>query len=274
MVPDFGYIGVTTGFGRTVAWQFVAGRDFADQFHTDSAGVVLNEAAVKYMGLKNPIGQRIKVGKSDLAVVGVVRDMVMGSPYEPAKETIFKLGPGPFDYVDLRINPAANAHDAMRVLEAVYKTYSPSVPFACKFTNDEYARKFANEERVGRLAAIFASLAIFISCLGLFGMASFMAGQRVREIGVRKILGASVANLWALLSKDFLLLVGISLLIALPLGRYFMNNWLMHYAYRSTMPWWIFAAAAIGALLITVLTVSWQGIRAARKNPVEALRTE
>jgi len=274
MNPDFGYLIVTTGFGRTVGWQVTAGRDFADEFHTDSAGVILNEAAVKYMNLKNPIGQRIKVGKFDLDVVGVVGDMVMGSPYEPMKQTIFRLGPGPFDYVDLRIHPKANAHDALRTLEAACKTYSPAVPFSCKFANDEYARKFANEERVGRLAAIFASLAIFISCLGLFGMTSFMAGQRVREIGVRKILGASVTNLWALLSEDFLLLVGISLLIALPLGRYLMSNWLMHYTYRSTMPWWIFAAAAIGALAITLLTVSWQGIRAARKNPVEALRTE
>ena len=274
MSPDFGFIGVTTGFGRTVGWQFTAGRDFADRFHTDSAGLVLNEAAVKYMGLKDPVGQRIKVGKFDLTVVGVVRDMVMASPYEPAKQTLFRLGPGPFDYVNLRIHPKANAHDALRVLEAACKTYSPAVPFSCKFTNDEYARKFANEERIGRLAGIFASLAVFISCLGLFGMASFMAGQRVREIGVRKVLGASVTNLWVLLSKDFLLLVTISLFIAIPLGRYFMSNWLMHYQYRSPMPWWIFAAAAAGALTITLLTVSWQGIRAARKNPVEALRTE
>jgi len=274
MIPEFGFIGVTNGFGRTVGWQFTEGRDFADRFHTDSAGLVLNEAAVKYMALKNPVGQRIKVGRRDLTVVGVARDMVMGSPYEPAKQTIFMLGPGPFDYVNVRINPAANAHDALRALEAACKTYSPAVPFSCKFASDEFARKFANEERVGRLAGIFASLAIFISCLGLFGMASFMAGQRVREIGVRKVLGASVANLWILLSKDFLLLVSISLVIALPLGRYFMSHWLMHYQYRSTMPWYIFAAAAAAALLITLLTVSWQGIRAARKNPVEALRTE
>jgi predicted lysophospholipase L1 biosynthesis ABC-type transport system permease subunit len=274
MTPDFGYIGVTTGFGRTVDWQVIAGRDFATRFHTDSAGVVLNEAAVKYMNLKDPVGQRIKVGKWDLNIVGVVKDMVMGSPYEPMKQTIFRLGPGPFDYVDIRIAPAANPHDALRVLETVCKTYSPAVPFSCKFTNDEYARKFTNEERVGRLAAVFAGLAIFISCLGLFGMASFMAEQRVREIGIRKVMGATVADLWALLNKDFMLLITISLLIAIPLARYFMSNWLTHFQYRSNMPWWIFASAAAGALLITLLTISWQGIRAARKNPVEALRTE
>jgi hypothetical protein len=274
MNVDFGSIGVTTGFGRTVGWQFIEGRDFAGEFHTDSSGVVLNEAAVKYMGLKDPIGKRIKAGRFDLTVMGVVKDMVMGSPYEPAKQTLFMLGSGPFDYVDIRIHPQANAHEAMRVLESACKTYSPAVPFSCNFANDEYARKFANEERIGRLAAIFAGLAIFISCLGLFGMASFMAGQRVREIGVRKVLGASVTQIWALLSKDFVLLVVISLLIAVPLGHYLMSNWLMHYPYRSTLPWYIFAAAAAGALLITLLTISWQGIRAAKKNPVQALRSE
>jgi ABC-type lipoprotein release transport system permease subunit len=226
------------------------------------------------MGLKNPVGQRVKVGRFDLTVVGVVKDMVMGSPYEPVKQTLFRLGSGPFDYVNIRINPAVSAHDALRALEASCKTYAPAVPFSCKFVDDEYAAKFANEQRIGRLAGIFASLAIFISCLGLFGMASFMAEQRVREIGVRKVLGASVTSVWVLLSKDFLGLVTLSLLIAIPLGRYFMGNWLMHYQYRSTMPWWIFAAAAAGALLITLLTVSWQGVRAGRMNPVAALRTE
>jgi putative ABC transport system permease protein len=270
---DFGNIGVTTGFGRTVGWQFTAGRDFSSGLHTDSAGLVLNEAAVKYMGLKDPIGQIIRVGKFDLTVVGVVKDMVMGSPYEPVKQTIFRLGTGPFDYVNIRINPTVSVHAALKQLESVYKNYSPSVPFAYKFVDDEYTKKFRNEERIGRLAGVFASLAVFISCLGLFGMASFMAEQRVREIGVRKVMGASVANLWALLSRDFMLLIGISLLIAVPLGRYFMSNWLRNYSYRSTMPWWIFAVAAIGALLITLLTVSYQGIRAARMNPVKALRT-
>ncbi|HXB05633.1 MAG TPA: ABC transporter permease [Puia sp.] len=274
MTPDFGNIGISTGYGRTTGWQFVAGRDFSDNFRTDSAALVLNEAAVNYMGLKNPVGQVIHVGRFNLTVIGVVKDMVMGSPYDPPVPTLFRLGSGNFDYMNIRINPAASAHDAVHALEAACKTYSPAVPFSCKFVNDEYARKFANEERVGRLAGIFAGLAIFISCLGLFGMASFMAEQRVKEIGVRKVMGASVTNLWALLSRDFVVLVGISLIIAIPLARYFMSNWLMHYQYRSTMPWWVFAAAAAGALLITLLTVSYQGIRAAKMDPVKALRTE
>jgi ABC-type lipoprotein release transport system permease subunit len=274
MSADFGNIAVTSGYGRTVGWQFVAGRDFSTDFQTDSAGLILNEAAVKYMNLKNPVGQVVTVGRFRLTVLGVVRDMVMGSPYEPARPTLFRLGNGPLDYVNLRINPSANAHDALRKLEAVCKTYAPAVPFTYQFVSDAYARKFRNEARVGKLAALFAGLAVFISCLGLFGMASFMAEQRIREIGVRKIMGASVTHLWALLSRDFLLLVGISLLIAVPLARYYMHNWLQHYAYRATMPWWVFAVASAGALLITLLTVSYQGIRAARMNPTKALRTE
>ncbi|GGB24366.1 ABC transporter permease [Puia dinghuensis] len=274
MSADFGNIAVSTAYGKTVGWQFTAGRDFSPQLRTDSAGLVLNEAAVKYMGLKDPVGQIIRVGKFDLTVIGVVKDMVMGSPYEPVKQTLFRLGHGAFDYVDVRINPAVSTHEAIRTLEAVCKTYSPAVPFACKFVDEEYARKFSNEHRVGRLAGLFAALAIFISCLGLFGMASFMAEQRVKEIGIRKVMGASVVNLWALLSKDFLLMVAISIVIALPLGYNFMGNWLMHYPYHATMPWWVFAWAAAGALLITLLTVSYQGIKAAMMNPVRALRTE
>jgi putative ABC transport system permease protein len=167
-----------------------------------------------------------------------------------------------------------NAHDAMNKIAAVCKVYSPSVPFSYKFADEEYARKFSDEERIGKLATVFAVLAIFISCLGLFGMATFMAEQRIKEIGVRKILGASIFNLWGLLSREFVTLVLIALVIALPLAYYFMYNWLQNYAYRSAMPWWVFAAAAAGALLITVLTVSYQSIKAALTNPVKSLRSE
>jgi putative ABC transport system permease protein len=274
MSVDFGNIGVTTGYGRTVGWQFTDGRDFSNQLNTDSAGLVLNEAAVKYMGLKNPVGQVIKVGKWNLSVIGVVKDMVMGSPYEPARQTLFRLGRGSFDYVNIRINPAVSAQEAIHVLAATCRSYSPAVPFSYKFVDEEYAKKFSGEERVGQLACIFAVLTIFISCLGLFGMASFMAERRVKEIGVRKVMGATVVNLWALLSKDFVVLVGISFLIAVPLAHYFMSNWLMHYPYRSPLPWWVFAAACIGAILITLATVSYQSIKAARINPVKSLRSE
>jgi putative ABC transport system permease protein len=270
----FGSVRVTTGYGKTVGWQFAAGRDFSSQLATDSSAVVLNEAAVAYMGLKDPVGKTIRFKKRDHLVIGVIRNMVMQSPYKPVKQALFFLASQDVEYINIKINPAMNAHDAMNKIAAVCKVYSPSVPFSYKFADEEYARKFSDEERIGKLATVFAVLAIFISCLGLFGMATFMAEQRIKEIGVRKILGASIFNLWGLLSREFVTLVLIALVIALPLAYYFMYNWLQNYAYRSAMPWWVFAAAAAGALLITVLTVSYQSIKAALTNPVKSLRSE
>jgi ABC-type antimicrobial peptide transport system permease subunit len=270
----FGSIRVTTEYGKTVGWQFTEGRDFAAGNVADSLTIVLNEAAVKYMGFKHPVGQVVRIGKRDLTVIGVVKNMVMESPYEPVKQTIFYLGRGPFDDVLIRINPNTGAHEALAKIAAVSKTYSPSVPFSYRFADDEYAKKFTTEERIGKLASAFAILAIFISCLGLFGMASFAAEQRVKEIGVRKVLGASVFGLWRLMSKDFVALIAIALLIAIPLAYSFMNNWLQHYTYHTGLSWWVFAATAIGAVLITLLTVSYQSIKAALANPVKSLRSE
>ncbi len=274
MADDFGNILVTSEYGKTVGWKFTEGRDFSSRLITDSLSLILNEAAVRYTGLKNPVGEIIKVGKRYLTVTGVVKDMVMGSPYEPAKPSIFYVGRGPFDDVIIRINPGVSVHEALSKIEAVCKIYSPSVPFSYKFADDEYAQKFSNEERIGKLANVFAVLAVFISCLGLFGMASFVAEQRTKEIGVRKVLGATVFNLWGLLSKDFVLLVLLSCSIAIPLAYYFLHEWLQKYEYRTEISWWIFAAACAGALAITLLTVSFQSIKAALMNPVKSLRSE
>jgi putative ABC transport system permease protein len=273
MTPDFGNIGVSVYYGKAVGWQFVEGRDFTPM-KTDSNALVLNETAVSYMGLRDPIGQMIKVGRFDLRVVGVVKDMVMGSPYQAVKPTLFRLGNRAFDYVNIRINPGMGAHAAIAAIAAVCKAYSPAVPFAYTFVDEEYAKKFVREERVGALARCFAVLAIFISALGLFGMASFVAEQRIREIGVRKVLGASVVSLWGLLSKEFVVLTGIALLIAVPVGYVFMDHYLQHFAYRTGMPWWIFVGAAVMAIVLTLVTVSYHSIRAALANPVRALRSE
>ena len=270
----FGQINVSFNYGKTVGWQFVQGRDFNTAFVSDSSAVVLNEAAVRYMGLKSPVGETLKVGKKYLTVIGVIKNMVMESPYDPVKQTIFRIGYGAFDHVIFRLNPNRSAHEGLAAIAAVCKTYSPSVPFSYKFVDDEYAAKFATEQRVGSLATGFAILAIFISCLGLFGMAQFMAEQRTKEIGVRKVLGATVLGLWSMLSKDFVRLVVISLLIAIPTAYYLMNNWLQHYTYRSELSWWIFAATAAGAIMITLATVSYQSIKAAMMNPVKSLKTE
>jgi putative ABC transport system permease protein len=275
MTDDFANIRVTTDYGKTVAWQFVDGRDFSNQFLTDSLGLIINEAAVKYMNLKNPVGENIRVGRNKVYhVIGVVKDMVMSSPYEPAKQTIYYITHEDFSYVIMRLNPNMSAHESIQKIEAACKTYSPSVPFSFQFADESYARKFSNEERIGKLASLFAVLAIFISCLGLFGMATFTAEQRIKEIGVRKVLGASVFSLWRLLSRDFVNLVVISLLISIPAAYYFMGQWLQHYEYRSPMPWWVFAAAGAGAIIITLLTVSFQSIHAALMNPTKSLKTE
>ena len=276
MTVDFAMVGVTAEYGQTVGWSVKEGRDFSRSFLTDTSGAaILNEAAVQYMGLQHPVGEMIRSGNNVFRVVGVVRDMVMESPYSPVKQTIFYIRKKfSDDYMDVRINPGVAAAQALATIESVCKTYSPSAPFVYQFVDEAYGRKFNDERRIGRLASSFAILAIFISCLGLFGMAAFMAGQRIREIGVRKVLGASVFSLWRLLSKEFVVLVLISLLIAIPLSYYFMGNWLLHYAYRSTMPWWIFAEAAAGALVITLLTVSYQSIKAALMNPVRSLGAE
>jgi ABC-type antimicrobial peptide transport system permease subunit len=177
-------------------------------------------------------------------------------------------------HVDIKIKPTVSANEALSKIEAVFKSIVPSAPFDYKFVDAEYAAKFAAEERFGKLASFFATLAIFISCLGLFGLASFVAEKRTKEIGIRKVLGASIYNLWQMLSKEFVLLVLLACLIAAPLAYYFLNNWLQNYEYRTTISWWVFAVAISGALLITLLTVSFQAIKAAVANPVKSLRTE
>lgn len=280
MQDQFGTLPVTFEYGKTVGWQFVSGRDFSSAFITDSSGMVINESAAKYMGLKNPVGEDISWKFQDQPVkyykiLGVVKDMVMESPYEPMYPTVFMIkGHVGTNQINIKINPHISASHALPKIEAVFKKIIPSAPFEYKFADQEYASKFAAEENIGRLAAVFGGLAIFISCLGLFGLASFVAEQRVKEIGVRKILGASIINLWSMLSKDFIQLVMISLVIASPVAYYFMHNWLQHYKYRADISWWIFAVTALGAIAITLATVSYQSIKTAMANPVKSLKNE
>jgi ABC-type antimicrobial peptide transport system permease subunit len=271
---DFLTVEASYEYGKTIDWHFKAGRDFSKDFATDSSGLILNESAVQFMGLKTPVGETVKWFGQPFAVIGVVDDMIMQSPYEQVKPTIYYLSNDPGGVVILKLNPAAGPHEALNKIETIFKKFNPAQPFEYQFADEGYAKKFGNEERIGKLASFFAILAIFISCLGLFGMASFMAEQRIKEIGVRKVLGASVFNLWGLLSKDFLALVILSLLIATPTAWYLMHNWLQGYEYRTSIAWWFFAVTGVGALLITLLTVSFQAIRAALTNPVKSLRSE
>ena len=270
---EFATFAVTPEYGKTVGWLFKEGRSFSESPSSNSSGLILNEAAVKYMGLKNPVDQIITWDDKKYTVLGVTKDMVVESPYEPIKPTIFYTTKEA-GIINIRINPKVSAANALNKIETVYKKYASGQPFEYQFTDEEYAKKFGNEERIGKLASSFAGLAIFISCLGLFGMASFMAEQRTKELGVRKVLGATVFGLWSLMSKDFVTLVIISLLIATPVSYYFMHNWLQHYKYRTDISWWIFALTAAGAIAVTLFTVSYQSIRAALANPVKSLRSE
>ncbi|MCX6217547.1 ABC transporter permease [Spirosoma sp.] len=273
---QFGTIAVTHDFGKTVGWQFKEGRDFSRAFSTDSAALVMNETAVKYMNLKtgSPVGMIVKWNGKPMRVLGVVKDMVMGSPFEPVYQTVFLLDYGWAGVINIKLNPAQSASESLAKIETIFQKFNPGSPFDYKFTDQQYALKFATEERIGKLASVFALLAVFISCLGIFGLASFVAEQRTKELGVRKVLGASVFSLWSLLSKDFVLLVAIGFGIATPFAYYFLSNWLQKYEYRTDISWWIFAVTGAGALVITLLTVSYQSIKAALMNPVTSLRSE
>jgi len=271
---DFAVVAASHDYGNTIGWHIKAGRGFSKEYATDSSAVILNEAAVKYMNLQDPVGTTVTWWGKQLTVIGVIDNMIMGSPYEESKTTIYVLAEGQGSMALLKLNPAVGSHEALKMIAPVFKKFSPQQPFEYKFVDDEYAAKFSAEERIGKLAGFFALLAITISCLGLFGLTSFVAAQRKKEIGVRKVVGASVYSLWQLLSKDFVVLVGISCVIAVPVAYYFMQGWLEKYQYRTTISWWFFAVAIGGALLITVLTVSFQAIKAAIANPVKSLRTE
>jgi putative ABC transport system permease protein len=270
---DVHNVSINPEFGATVGWTVLQGRDLSRDFATDSSAVLINATTLKLAGFTHPLGQRISVFGKPYTIVGVVNDMLANSPYDPIEPTIF-LGDGWLAAITIRIRPGQPVHAALSAIEGVFKKFNPASPFIYKFIDDEYAQKFATESRIGNLAAVFAGLAIFISCLGLFGLASFVAEQRTKEIGVRKVLGAGVLDLWALLSKDFLRLVVLSMFISMPLVFLGMHKWLEHYTYRAGLSWWIFASAGAGILLITLLTVSFQSLKAALMNPVRSLRSE
>ncbi|HWB27745.1 MAG TPA: ABC transporter permease [Chitinophagaceae bacterium] len=274
LAAKFNIVGSGIEYGKTIGWQFVDGRDFSKQFATDSSAIIVNEAAANFMGFKKPVGQTIQWNKRNFKIIGVVKNMVTESPYDPVKQTIYYLDGDIGGIVNIRLSPNMPTAESLAKVAAVCKKYSPDEPFNYTFADEEYGHKFQDEERVGQLAFFFAALAIFISCLGLFGMASFVAEQRTREIGVRKVFGASVFSLWGLLNKDFATLVLLAMLIATPVAYYFMTNWLQNYQLHTQLSWWIFAATGAGALLITIVTVSYQSIKAALMNPVKAIRTE
>ena len=271
---DFHFNEVSHDYGKTVGWQFIDGRDFSTEYASDSMALVINEAAVKFMGLKNPVGEQMTWNGTPVRVIGVVKDMIVQSPYAEINPLFYSFSTQGGSIANIKMNPSEKPGDALAKIETIFKKYDTASPFEYRFVDDDYATKFFNEERVAKLTSFFSVLAILISCLGIFGLASFTAEQRTKEIGVRKVLGASVANLWQMLSKDFVILVVISCIISAPVAYYFLNGWLQKYQYRTEVSWWIFVLASLGALIITLLTVSYQAIRAALLDPVKSLKSE
>jgi putative ABC transport system permease protein len=272
--PSFTLIDVTHDFGATIGWTMAKGRDFTRAFVTDSNAILINESAARLIGWEDPIGKSIRFWGEYRRIIGVVKDIVNGSPYQPVMPTLFPMSYHDVNYITMRLNPDLPATTALNKIAAILRKYDPVSPFDPRFLSDDYTLKFSGEQQVARIATVFALLAIFISCLGLLGLASFMAEKRTREIGIRKVLGATVTQLITLLSVDFLKLVFLALCLAIPISAWAMHRWLLDYPYRIGLSPWVFAAAGTGAIFIALLTVGAQAFRSALTNPAKSLRSE
>jgi putative ABC transport system permease protein len=258
---------------NTYGMKLVEGRDFSPAYPGDSAAILLNEAAVKLMRFKRPLGQIVKYQGQNCKVVGVVENFVWGSPYEPVKPAIIGFGDWQ-GIIALRLNPGKSISSSLSILQGVYKKYNAQYPFQYSFTDEKFNQKFSNERLLGMMSAGFTCLAIIISCLGLFGLASFSAEQRKKEIAIRKVLGASTGSLWVNLSQEFVWLVMISFVLGSGICWYYIHEWLYKYTYHTALSLWVFVVTMLASLMICLLTVSWQAIKAALSSPVRSLRSE
>lgn len=268
--------GIDAGLTSTLGAQILQGRELdIDLYPADSSAILLNEAAVEIMRLKEPVGEIVRDNNGNAwRVVGVVKNFIMDSPYENMAPMIVQGWRNRYGCVHFKLNPSNTVTENLARAEKVFKKHNPAYPFEFVFAEQSYAKKFGDEKRIGTLSALFGGLAIFISCLGLFGLATYFAELRTKEIGLRKVMGATVPGLVTLLSKDFVKLVFISILFATPLGWWAMDNWLESFSYRVPISAWVFVASGILALAIALLTVSYQAVRAAVANPVKSLRAE
>jgi len=260
------------GFIETMGMQMKEGRSFSRSFGADSSTIILNEAAVNAMHLKDPVGKTIKLYRKNMQVIGVVKNFHFESMHAEIKPSFLQLVPHRGTIV---ASISSNSQQAtINAIKNLYESYNPGFPFTFNFLDEAYQQQYESETRVSTLSKYFAGLAIIISCLGLFGLAAFTAQKRRKEIGIRKVVGASVSNITAMLSIDFLKLVLFSLLVAFPLSWWLMNNWLQSFAYRIHISPWIFMIAGISVIVITLLTIGFQSIKAAVANPVKSLKTE
>ena len=285
--PAFNTIRVSADYAKAVGLEFLEGRDFSREFSNERTNVLINESAKTLLGVENPVGLRIRAREDwriggrnewlpvrDFTIIGVVSDMIKGSPFEQTDPSILFLSERADRNLYIRLNPNVSAYKAIEKIGEVFDEVVPSAAFDYRFVDEEYDQKFREEEKMGELAGYLAIIAVLISCLGLFGLSAYVTEQRTKEIGIRKVLGASLISIWKLLSNDYLRLVIIACVISAPISYYFINGWLEGYEIRTTIDWWIFPVAGFVALFIALITVSYQTIKAALGNPVEALRYE
>jgi len=271
---EFTWSMVGYDFTRTMHTQIVQGRDFSKDFATDSVGYIINETALKITGYKNPIGKPFTFWGKKGTIIGVIKDFHFNSVHTTINPLVINLGENiGWGETLVRTEPG-KTKEALASLEKICKDLNPQFPFTYKFSDEEYQKLYTSEQVVNELSNYFSFLAIFISCLGLLGLVIFTAEQRTKELGIRKVLGASPGILFGLLSKEFLVLVFIAMIIASPVAWIIMNRWLQDYIYRIDITWWMFAVAGVLAVLIALITVSFQAIKAAVANPVKSLRTE
>ena len=277
-MPDqrvgFSTIATEYDYTETMGIKMIEGRDFSRDFKSDSMAVIVNQAAVDLMGMEEPLGQKIIYNDQELEIIGVMPNVVMASPYQPVEAMTLIFDPDWSSTITLRLNKTENLAESINKVETVFKKLNPTYPFEFRFADADFERKFATINLISRLATIFASLAIIITCLGLFGLAAFTAEQRTKEVGIRKVMGASVSSLVLLISKDFSRLVIFGFLISGPIAWWFLNNFLERYTYRISIMWWILPVAGATALVLALIIVSTQALRAATANPSQSLRSE
>ncbi|HSC38741.1 MAG TPA: FtsX-like permease family protein, partial [Chitinophagaceae bacterium] len=269
----FGEMSVDYDFVPTMKIQMKEGRNYSPSFGDDSSNFMFNEEGIKYMKMEDPIGQHITWNGQKGIIIGVVKNFHFSSLHDPIKPLFihFRKEVGGLGIVK---TAAGKTAQAMATLQSTWKKFNAEYPFDSFFADDAFSRQYKSEIMVSKLANVFAFLAIFISCLGLFGLAMFMAEQRTREIGIRKVLGAGIGQVVTMLSKDFVALVLVAAIVAFPISWWAMHSWLKDFNYRIDIGWWVFPMAALLAMLIALLTISFQAVKAATANPVKSLRSE
>ncbi|HPH45879.1 MAG TPA: ABC transporter permease, partial [Chryseolinea sp.] len=270
----FSRVVIGYNYSKTMDIKVLEGRDFSEDFMSDSSAMILNKAAVEAIGVENPIGLQIKLWSATWTVVGVYDDVIMASPFKDVQPGFYLLNPDWAEVVTIRLDKTSDLKNTLAQTEGIFKRLNPSFPFEYQFVDDQFAKKFSSITLIGTLASIFAFLAIFITCLGMFGLATFTAEQRTKEIGIRKVMGASSLSIVALLSKDFTRLVFVGFAFGAPMAWWVLNSYLDRFTYRITISWMVILITGAITLLLTLLIVSSQALRAAATNPSKSLRSE